>query len=93
MATKKAGKKKMTKKKGSLAEDPPIIVGGGSSEIIRIRGDLVVTLMAPAGGYNRFRVAGVNIKYVDVDGSNHGVDPATNNVRFLERMPVKHGRK
>ena len=93
MATKKAGKKKMTKKKGSLADDPPIIVGGGSSEIIKIRDDLSVSLMSPAGGYNRFRVAGVNIRYVDVDGSNHGVDPATNNVRFLERIVVRRGRK
>ena len=93
MATKRAGKKTVAKKKSGLAEDPPIIVGGGSSEIIRIRGDLVVTPMAPAGGYNRLRVGGVNIRYVDVDGSNHGVDPATNNVRFLERMPVKRSRK
>ena len=92
MAT-KAGKKKATKKRGSLAEDPPIIVGGGSSEIIRIRGDLVVTPMPPAGGYNRLRVTPVNIKYVDVDGSNHGVDPTTNRVKFLERMPVKRRRK
>jgi hypothetical protein len=94
MATRKAGKTKAGKKKsGRLMEDPPIIVGGGGSEIIKIRGDLVVTLMPPAGGYNRLRVAGVNIKYVDVDGSNHGVNPATNNVRFLERMPVKRRRK
>lgn len=94
MATKKAGKKKMTKKKrSSFADDPPIIVGGGSSEIVRIRADLVVTSMPAAGGYNRLRVAGVNIKYVDVDGSNHGVDPSTNTVKFLERLPVKRSRK
>jgi hypothetical protein len=93
MATKKAGKKKVTKKRASLADDPPIIVGGGSSEIIQIRADLLVSPMPPAGSYNRFRVAGVNIRYVDVDGSNHGVDPATNKVRFLERIVVKRGRK
>ena len=86
MVTKKTTKKKATKKrkKGSEIEDPPIIVGGGSSEIIRNRGDLSVSLMPPAGGYNRFRVAGVNIKHVTVDGKDHSVSPATNNVVFTE---------
>jgi hypothetical protein len=65
-------------------EDPPIIVGGGSSEIIRIRGDLSVTSMPPAGGYTRFRVAGVNIRKVSVDGKDHSVNPSTNNVVFSE---------
>ena len=75
-----AGKKRG---KGEI-EDPPIIVGGGSSEMIRIRGDLTVTSMPPAGGYTRFRVAGVNIKHVTVDGKDHSVDPSTNNVVFSE---------
>jgi hypothetical protein len=92
MVTKKTTKKRAAKKtshpkrrkKGREIDDPPIIVGGGSSEIIRIRGDLSVSLMPPAGGYNRFRVAGVNIRHVTVDGNNHPVNPATNNVVFTE---------
>lgn len=75
-----AGKKRG---KGEI-EDPPIIVGGGSSEMIRIRGDLTVSSMPPAGGYIRFRVAGVNIKHVTVDGKDHSVNPSTNNVVFSE---------
>ena len=80
-AKKAAPGKKRTKDE---IEDPPIIVGGGSSEMIRIRGDLTVTSMPPAGGYTRFRVAGVNIKHVTVDGKDHSVDPSTNNVVFSE---------
>ena len=80
-AKKAAPGKKRTKDE---IEDPPIIVGGGSSEMIRIRGDLTVTSMPPAGGYTRFRVAGVNIKQVTVDGKDHSVDPSTNNVVFSE---------
>jgi len=91
MAKKKTPRKTTAKKaaagkkrgKGEI-EDPPIIVGGGSSEMIRIRGDLTVTSMPPAGGYTRFRVAGVNIKHVTVDGKDHSVDPSTNNVVFSE---------
>ena len=86
MTIKKAGKKKVTKKKGKKREieDPPIIVGGGGSEIIQIRSDLSVSLMPPTGNYNRFRVSGVNIRNVDVDGSNHSVNPNTNRVTFTE---------
>lgn len=86
MATKKASKKKAAKKKkkGGLLEDPPIIVGGGGSEIIKIRADLLVTPMTPANGYTRFRVNGVNIKHVDVDGHGHNVSPSGNKVTFLE---------
>lgn len=88
MATKKAGKKKATKKKGRGnkpdVEDPPIIVGGGGSEIIKIRADLIVTPMSPAGGYTRWRVNGVNIKHVDVDGHGHQVSPSVNKVTFSE---------
>ena len=91
MVTKKTTKKKTAKKaaagkkrKRDEIEDPPIIVGGGSSEMIRIRGDLTVTSMPPAGGYIRFRVAGVNIKHVTVDGKDHSVNPSTNNVVFSE---------
>ena len=80
-AKKAAPGKKRTKDE---IEDPPIIVGGGSSEMIRIRGDLSVTSMPPAGGYTRFRVAGVNIRKVSVDGKDHSVDPSTNNVVFSE---------
>ncbi len=76
-----AGKKR---RKDKDIEDPPIIVGGGSSEIIRIREDLTVSLMPPAGGYTRFRVAGVNIKRVTVDGKEHSVNASTNNVVFSE---------
>jgi len=91
MAKKKTPKKTTAKKavagkkrgKGEI-EDPPIIVGGGSSEIIRIRGDLTVSSMPPAGGYIRFRVAGVNIKHVTVDGKDHSVNPSTNSVVFSE---------
>lgn len=87
MATKKAGKKKATKKKGrgnKPDEDPPIIVGGGGSEIIQIRSDLGVTLMPPSGSYTRFRVAGVNIKRVVVNGHSDPVSPATHKVIFEE---------
>ena len=92
MATKKTTPKKTAKKaaagkkrvKDKEIEDPPIIVGGGSSEIIRIRGDLTVSSMPPAGGYIRFRVAGVNIRHVTVDGKDHPVNPSTNNVVFSE---------
>ena len=91
MAKKKTPRKTTAKKaaagkkrgKGEI-EDPPIIVGGGSSEMIRIRGDLSVTSMPPAGGYTRFRVAGVNIRKVSVDGKDHSVNPSTNNVVFSE---------
>ena len=89
MAKKKTPRKTTAKKAAAgkkrskdEIEDPPIIVGGGSSEMIRIRGDLSVTSMPPAGGYTRFRVAGVNIKHVTVDGKDHSVDPSTNNVVF-----------
>lgn len=90
MATKKSSKKvsKKSPKKKAVPGDAPIIVGGGGSEIIRIREDLVVTPMTPAGGYTRFRVQGVNIKSVDVfDGSNnhpHSVSPSGNRVTFSE---------
>ena len=92
MATKKTPRKTTAKKasagkkraKRKEIEDPPIIVGGGSSEMIRIRGDLMVSSMPPAGGYIRFRVAGVNIKHVTVDGKDHSVSPSTNNVVFSE---------
>ena len=76
-----AGKKRG---KGSDIEDPPIIVGGGSSEMIQIRGDLSVSIMPPAGGYTRFRIAGVNIRHVEVDGKDHSVSPSTNKVVFTE---------
>jgi hypothetical protein len=75
-----AGKKRH---KGDI-EDPPIIVGGGSSEMIQIRGDLSVSIMPPAGGYTRFRIAGVNIRHVTVDGKDHSVSPSTNSVVFSE---------
>lgn len=87
MATKKAPKKKAAKKKkgsGKLADDPPIIVGGGGSEIIQIRDDLAVSLMPPTGNYIRFRVAGVNIRRVVVNGHNDPVNPATHKVEFEE---------
>ena len=90
MATKKTTRKTTAKKAAAgkkrkdEIEDPPIIVGGGSSEIIRIRGDLTVSSMPPAGGYIRFKVAGVNIKHVTVDGKDHSVNPSTNNVVFSE---------
>jgi hypothetical protein len=89
MPTKKTAKKKAAKKptKKKLFEDPPIIVGGGSSEIIQIRADLSVSTMPPAGGYNRWRVAGINIKYVNVDGTAHSVNPTSNKVKFLESLP------
>ena len=72
------------KRRKDEIEDPPIIVGGGSSEMIRIREDLTVTVMPSANGYTRFRVAGVNIKKVSVDGKDHSVNPSTNNVVFTE---------
>jgi hypothetical protein len=87
MATKKTGKKKASKKKNGgdqLTDEPPIIVGGGGSEIIKIREDLLVTSMPPTGGYARFRVNGVNIKHVDVDGHGHTVSPSSNKVTFSE---------
>jgi len=85
MATKKAGKKKAAKKKkGRLLDDPPIIVGGGGSEIIQIRADLAVSLMPPTGNYNRFRVAGVNIRRVVVNGKTDPVSPSTHQVLFEE---------
>jgi hypothetical protein len=91
MVTKKTTRKTTAKKaaagkkrKRKEIEDPPIIVGGGSSEMIRIRGDLVVSSLPPAGGYIRFRVAGVNIRNVTVDGKDHSVNPSTNNVVFSE---------
>ena len=92
MVTKKTTKKKAAKKtsptkkrkKGRDIEDPPIIVGGGSSEMIRIREDLSVSVMPSAGGYMRFRVAGVNIRRVTVDGKDQPVNPTTNNVVFTE---------
>jgi hypothetical protein len=83
-STKKAVKKKIGKKKHKDIEDPPIIVGGGSSEIIRIREDLTVSLMPPANGYTRFRVAGINIRHVNVDGKDHSVNPNTNSIVFTE---------
>jgi hypothetical protein len=82
-AKKTAAGKKRVKKRTDI-EDPPIIVGGGSSEMIRIRGDLMVSSMPPAGGYIRFKVAGVNIKHVTVDGKDHSVNPSTNSVVFSE---------
>jgi hypothetical protein len=87
MATKKSSKKvskKKSPKRKSDTDDPPIIVGGGGSEIIKIRGDLLVTPMPPTGGYTRFRVNGVNIKHVDVDGHGHNVSPSSNRVKFSE---------
>jgi len=87
MATKKSSKKKVSKKKVSKkgdVDDPPIIVGGGGSEIIKIRSDLAVSIMPPAGNYIRFRVAGVNIRTVTVDGKSSPVNPSTNNVVFEE---------
>lgn len=87
MATKKAPKKKAAKKKkssGKLSDDPPIIVGGGGSEIIKIREDLAVSVMPTAGGYNRIRVAGVNIRRVNVNGHNDPVNPSTHQVLFEE---------
>lgn len=88
MAKKKTPRKTTAKKavgkKRKDVEEPPIIVGGGSSEVIRIRADLTVSLMPPAGGYTRFRVAGVNIKRVTVDGKEHSVSASTNNVVFSE---------
>jgi hypothetical protein len=91
MAKKKTPRKTTAKKAAAgkkrrkdEIEDPPIIVGGGSSEMIRIREDLTVTVMSSANGYTRFRVAGVNIKNVSVDGKNHSVNPSTNNVVFTE---------
>lgn len=72
------------KRKGHDIDDPPIIVGGGSSEIIQIRGDLSVSIMPPTGGYTRFRIGGVNIKHVVVDGKDHSVNPSTNRVVFTE---------
>ncbi len=92
MATKKTTtKKKKTAKKAAgkrkkrdEIEDPPIIVGGGGSEIIKIRGDLAITSMPPAGGYTRLRIAGVNIRRVVVDGKEHSVNPTTNNIVFTE---------
>lgn len=86
MAKKKIAPKKTAKKKRKDKEidDPPIIVGGGSSEMIRIRADLNVSLMPQAGGYTRLRIAGVNIRNVTVDGKSHSVDPSTNNVVFTE---------
>ena len=90
MAAKKTSKKKAVKKKTGkrkrkdIDDDPPIIVGGGGSEIIRIREDLNVSLMPAANGYNRFRVAGVNIRHVQVDGKDHSVNPTTNTVVFTE---------
>ena len=87
MATKKAPKKKAAKKKkggGKLADDPPIIVGGGGSEIIQVRADLSVSLLPPTGNYIRFRVAGVNIRRVVVNGRNDPVNPSTHQVLFEE---------
>lgn len=92
MATRKSSKKKASKKKSPKrktdTDDPPIIVGGGGSEIIRIRADLVVTPMTPAGGYTRFKVHGVNIMNVNLfDGSNNHpfpVSPSGNRVTFSE---------
>jgi hypothetical protein len=92
MAKKKTPRKTTAKKsaagkkhrKGKEIEDPPIIVGGGSSEMIQIRADLSVSIMPPAGGYTRFRIAGVNIRNVTVDGKDHSVSPSTNKVVFSE---------
>ena len=91
MVTKKTTRKKSAKKtttgkgkKNKDIDDPPIIVGGGSSEMIRIRADLGVSLMPPAGGYTRFRIAGINIRHVTVDGKDHSVNPTTNSVVFTE---------
>lgn len=88
MVTKKSSKKKVSKKrllkKKADTDDPPIIVGGGGSEIIKIRSDLAVSLMQPTGNYNRFRVAGVNIRRVVVNGHSDPVNPSSHTVVFEE---------